>query len=374
MGPFGGGVLVVLIPQLRDAFDASTAAVAAGIPAYVVPFAALQLVSGTIGERLGRRRVVRTSYVIYAIVSVGAALAPSIGSFLAFRALQGSANAFVTPLLLAGLAEITPARRLGQAVGTFAAVQTAAIALSPLFGGLLGAIDWRLAFLAPAVVTAGLAFMPPPDAKRAAGAAPARFRSVLTKRVSLLCAAAFTAYAGITGLAFLVALRCSDEFGLGSTARGLVLAGFGASGVVTGRAAGMAVDRFGRAVTVLAGSVLCAGLVAALGFADTVAGVAVLWLVAGAGNNLVWAGLNTLAVEAVPSNRAGATSLVGALKFAGNAAAPVMWLPLYTSDPRLGFSAAAVLALATGLLVAPLRGSEGERRSRPPEPAEIHAG
>jgi MFS family permease len=120
--------------------------------------------------------------------------------------------------------------------------------------------------------------------------------------------------------------------------------------------------------------VLCAGLVAALGFADTVAGVAVLWLLAGAGNNLVWAGLNTLAVEAVPSNRAGATSLVGALKFAGNAAAPVMWLPLYTSDPRLGFSAAAVLALATGLLVAPLRSSEGERRSRPPEPAEIHAG
>src|SRR4051812_49591319 len=143
LGPFGGGVVAVLVPQLRVAFDATTAGVAASIPAYVVPFAALQLVSGTIGERLGRRRVVRASYVIYAIVSVGAALAPSIGSFLAFRALQGSANAFVTPLLLAGLAEITPARRLGQAVGTFAAVQTAAIALSPLFGRLLGAIDWR---------------------------------------------------------------------------------------------------------------------------------------------------------------------------------------------------------------------------------------
>ena len=86
MGPFGGGLLAVLIPQLRDAFHASTGAVAAGIPAYIVPFALLQLVSGTIGERLGRRRVVRTAYVVYAIASVAAALSPTIGVFLALRA------------------------------------------------------------------------------------------------------------------------------------------------------------------------------------------------------------------------------------------------------------------------------------------------
>src|SRR3954467_14573104 len=52
LGPFGGGVVAVLVPQLRDAFEASTAGVAATIPAYLVPFAALQLVGGTIGERL----------------------------------------------------------------------------------------------------------------------------------------------------------------------------------------------------------------------------------------------------------------------------------------------------------------------------------
>jgi len=75
MGPFGGGLLAVLIPELRDAFHTSTAAVAAGIPAYIVPFALLQLVSGTIGERLGRRRVVQTAYVVYAIVSM-ATLSP----------------------------------------------------------------------------------------------------------------------------------------------------------------------------------------------------------------------------------------------------------------------------------------------------------
>ncbi len=70
LGPFGGGVVAVLLPQLRDAFDATTAGVALSIPAYLVPFAALQLVSGTLGERLGRRRVVRTGYIAYALLSV----------------------------------------------------------------------------------------------------------------------------------------------------------------------------------------------------------------------------------------------------------------------------------------------------------------
>src|SRR3954469_11685524 len=82
LGPFGGGVVAVLVPQLREAFDASTAGVAATIPAYLVPVVALRLVSGTIRERLGRRRVVRTGYIVYGILSVGAALAPSLGVFL----------------------------------------------------------------------------------------------------------------------------------------------------------------------------------------------------------------------------------------------------------------------------------------------------
>src|SRR3954471_4560994 len=161
LGPFGGGVVAVLVPQLRDAFDATTAGVAAAIPAYLIPFAALQLVSGTVGERLGRRRVVRTRYLAYAVLSSLAALVPNLAGFLVVRALQGAANAFLTPLLLAGLADEVPPRQIGRAVGTFAAVQTAAVALAPLGGGALGAIDWRLAFVTQAVVAAVLSLLPP---------------------------------------------------------------------------------------------------------------------------------------------------------------------------------------------------------------------
>jgi MFS family permease len=355
LGPFGGAVLAVLIPQLRDAFDASTGTIAAAVPAYLVPFAALQLVSGTVGERLGRRRVVRTGYVVYAVACAAAALAPSIGVFIGARAVAGAANAFLTPLLLAGLADIT-LTGLGRAVGTFAAVQTAAVALSPLCGGLLGALGWRWAFLVPAGVAVALALVPPPDADpRAPDAALPTLRSVVTRRVGLLSAAAFAAYAGVAGVSFLVALLAADEFGVDSIGRGLVLAGFGASGMVLGRLAGDAADRFGRVPMVVAGSAVCTVLVGSLGLAGDAAQLAVLWTLAGVGSAMAWAGLNVLAVEAVPGNRAGGTSVIGAFKFAGSAVAPLLWLPLYHMDPRAGFVGAGLMAGLTGALVVPLR-------------------
>ena len=78
MGPFGGAVLGVLVPELQESFHATRDAVAASIPAYLIPFAALQLVSGTIGERLGVTRVVRTGFIAYAIGSLIAAAAPTL--------------------------------------------------------------------------------------------------------------------------------------------------------------------------------------------------------------------------------------------------------------------------------------------------------
>ena len=155
----------------------------------------------------------------------------------------------------------------------------------------------------------------------------------------------------MTGIGFLVALRAADSFGLSSSARGLLLAGFGAAGMVLGRPAGGLVDRFGRLQVATAGALCCGVLVAAHGLAESAAALAVLWVLAGAGSTLVWAGVNTLAVEAVPANRAGATSVVSAFKFAGNAAAPLLWLPLYVVDVRLAFVAAGVFG---ALLVVPL--------------------
>ena len=346
LGPFGAGVLSVLVPQVREAFDTTTAHVALAIPAYLIPFAALQLVSGTIGELFGRRRAVRTGYLAYAVVSLCAAIAPTIGAFLVCRAAQGVANAFITPLLLAGLADVVDRRRLGRSVGTFAAVQTSAIVMAPLTGGLLGTADWRLVFVVPAVVAAGLAFLVPDEGPRDGERERPRLRAVATRPVALLCAAGFTGFAGLAGLGFIVALRLEDAFGLDSIGRGVVLAGFGVAGMLFGRAAGSAADRLGRITVAVWGAVVSAALVSLVGFAGSAGATGALWFCLGASSTLVWAGLNTLIVEAVPQNRAGAISVFGAFKFAGSAAAPIMFLPLYEADPRAAFVAAGLAALA----------------------------
>ena len=335
----------VLIPELESSLHASEAAVTAAIPAYLVPFAVLQLVSGTVGERVGPRRVVRIAYLAYAAFCLLAAVAPGIEVFLVARALQGAANAFLTPLLLAGLAEITPPQRLGRAVGTFAAVQTAAIAFSPLAGGLAAELDWRVAFIVPAAVALLLATVPPP-ARGSADRPRARFAAVLTTRVGLLSAAGFAGYAGATGIGFLVALRADDAFSLEPSERGLLLAGFGAAGMILGIPAGQAVDRYGRIPISVLGSLACAVTVTALGSASGPWLLAGLWFAAGAGSTLIWAGLNTEAVEAVPENRAGATSVFSAFKFAGNAAAPLLWVPIYHIDAAAAFAGAGIMTAA----------------------------
>jgi MFS family permease len=347
LGPFGGGLVTVLVPELRDAFGITSAGASLALTAYLVPFATLQLVSGTLGERFGRARATRTAFAIYALASLAAAGAGGYGLFLAARAVQGAANAFTTPLVLAALADATAEEDLGRAMGTFAAVQTAGVVGAPLIGGLVGAIDYRLAFVAPALAALVLIAMTVPEGPRATGtAARARLRDALTPRMRWTAAAAFLAYFAVTGLGVVVALRAGDAFGLGPTARGVLLAGFGLAGVIAGRPAGGAADRRGPVPVALAGALPCCVLLPLLGLAPGAWTLALVWLAAGICSALLWAWLNVLTVGAAPANRGGAVSLIGAFKFAGNALAPVVWLAFYDTDVRLAFTLAGVASLA----------------------------
>ena len=130
----------------------------------------------------------------------------------------------------------------------------------------------------------------------------------------------------------------------------MIVAGFGVAGVVAGRLAGRLADRRGPATASAAGALVCAVALPLTGIADSALGVSAAWTLAGVGSALVWSGLGSLAVEAVPGNRAGATSVYSAFRFAGLALAPVVWLPLFHADPQLPF----LVAGALSLLVCPL--------------------
>lgn len=355
LGPFGGAMLVALIPNVADGLDASVAQVAAAITAYMVPFAFLQLFSGTLAERLGARRVVRTGYVVFGAAALACAFAPEIWSFLAARALMGAANAFLSPILLAALSEVVAPAVLGRTVGTFAAAQTAGLTLAPVLGGALGEVSWRFAFLLVALVSAALA-LPRQSlgpAARQTDTAAASLRALLNRWIALLASQALLGYLGFTAIGFVLVLVAAEEFGLGSSGRGLLIAGYGVGGILLGRYAGTVVDRLGRPATALAGAIACTAGVLGLVVAPTAWSLALVYFAVGCASTFVWAGLNTIAVESFPENRAGATSAYSAFKFAGVAVAPLVYVPLFNADTRLPFLLAAGFSALLALLVLP---------------------
>jgi MFS family permease len=343
-----------MLPELRATFDVAEPRIGASLTAYFVPFALLLLVSGTLGERWGRRRTVRTAYLAYCAASLVCALAPSFGVFLVGRAAQGLANAFTTPLLLAGLAELSPPERVGRAVGIYASFQAAGQSLSPLVGGLAAEVDWRWAFVGVAGAGLALSLAPPPGDRRTGASARPPIRPLLTPRMGLLAVSAAAGSLGSIGISFLVSLWARDRFDLGPSQAGLVLISFGVAGLALGQLWGRVTDRFGARACGVVAAALGSLLVAGLGQARSVAALVVLWTLAGVVGSLLSVALQGLATGAVPANRGGAVSTTLAFRFGGAALAPQVWLPLYHRTPSAAFAGAGTATLLAGLALAPL--------------------
>lgn len=363
LGPFGGAMVTPMLPELASGLDTSLSTAAWALTAYLIPFAGIMLVSGTLAESWGRARTVRGAYVVYAVASIGCALAPTAGLFLGGRALQGAANAFTSPLLVAAISDAVPRERLSRSLGWYASMQAAGQAFAPLVGGGAAAFDYRWAFVASALAAAGLAFVPPSDAAPAepgaAGALTAwgRYKALANRPLALACAVAFGLYLSTTGLMVLVALLGGDRFGLGPDARGLVIASFGVAGLATGRVLGRLADRFGLGRAGVTALLVFAAVTAAAGVVPAVWMLVAAVATAGAASTAARVVVNTLAVTSTPENRGGATSMTLSWQFLGSAIAPLVLLPVYhrAMSASLTVAAAGAVAAAVLLTVASVR-------------------
>jgi ACDE family multidrug resistance protein len=357
LGPFGAGVVAAMLPELSRSFGVSTTAAATSLTAYLLPFALVMLVSGTLGERWGPSRTIRFAYAGYLVVALAAAVAPWFWLFQVSRGLQGVANAFTTPLLLTKLAATTTKERLGRTLGTYGALQSIGQTSAPLIGGLAAEGSWRWAFAGIAALSAVLVLSPlPPD-----GPAPserARLRDAWQPGVLSAGVVIFVASACMIGLTFLVAFRLDDLFRLSPGIRGLALTAFGVAGFVTARPAGAVSDRFGPRVAVRAGMLVGAIAVAVIGVSRSSPVLIAAWALAGVCGQLILVGINASVLTGGAGGRGGAISVVTALRFLGMAVAPAAFTGLYRHDPVLGFLVpAAILALTVPLAALSRRAS-----------------
>jgi EmrB/QacA subfamily drug resistance transporter len=156
----------VATKRIGEQFDASFGALQWVLNGYTLPLASLILLGGSLGDRLGRRRIFLIGVIWFAAASVLCALAPTIDVLIAARALQGFGGALLTPGSLAIISATFVEEDRAAAVGAWSGLGGVATAIGPFLGGwLVQDVSWRWAFainvpFAIAVVMLGLKFVP----------------------------------------------------------------------------------------------------------------------------------------------------------------------------------------------------------------------
>lgn len=169
-------VVNVALPSITDDLGGGLSGQQWVANAYLLTLAALILVSGSLADLFGERRIFTCGVTGFGATSVLCALAPSVEVLIAARALQGVSGALLTPAALAILIAVFPARERGQAIGTWTAWGGIGILLGPLLGGLIvDSTSWRVVFAinVPIVLgTLALAARYVPEGGRGAGGGP----------------------------------------------------------------------------------------------------------------------------------------------------------------------------------------------------------
>jgi len=137
-------VVTTALPSIRTDLGAGAAGLEWTVNAYTLSFAVLLLTGGALGDRFGRRRMFTIGVAVFTAGSAGAALAPTIGTLVAARAIQGAGGALFLPLTLTILTAVTPPARRGAVLGAWGGIGGLGAALGPLVGGVLaGSLGWR---------------------------------------------------------------------------------------------------------------------------------------------------------------------------------------------------------------------------------------
>jgi EmrB/QacA subfamily drug resistance transporter len=159
-------ILNVALPTLQEEFDASPSTLQWMVDSYLLVFAGLLLVFGTLGDRLGRKLALQAGITIFGLASLGALIADTAGEVILIRSLMGVGAALIMPATLSIIANVFPPEERGKAIGIWAALAAIGIGLGPLAGGLLIEwFDWSAVFLvnvpvALAAVLLGIRLVP----------------------------------------------------------------------------------------------------------------------------------------------------------------------------------------------------------------------
>ncbi|MEU5209975.1 MFS transporter [Streptomyces sp. NPDC020742] len=148
LGNLNNTVLNVALPAMQRDLHSSLSGLQWTIDAYLIVLAALLMLAGSAGDRLGRRRVFRTGLALFSLGSLLCGLAPGPGWLIAFRIVQAVGASMLNPVAMSIITNTFSApRERARAIGVWGAVLGVAMAMGPIVGGaLVQAVGWRSIF------------------------------------------------------------------------------------------------------------------------------------------------------------------------------------------------------------------------------------
>jgi DHA2 family methylenomycin A resistance protein-like MFS transporter len=146
---FDTTALNVAVASMHREFGGAMSSLQWIVNAYTIVFASLVLTCGALGDRYGAKRLYQFGLGLFTVMSLGCALAPSVGALIALRMLQGLGAAAMLPASLALLSHAyrDPLAR-SRAVSFWASIVSLGFAAGPALGGVFtSAFGWRSIFL-----------------------------------------------------------------------------------------------------------------------------------------------------------------------------------------------------------------------------------
>jgi len=144
-----GSALNVALPAVQRDVHGSIAALQWVVNVYTIPLASVLLSAGSVGDRLGARRLFVWSLALFTLASLLCALSPNLGLLVGARGVQGVAAGGMLPTTLAIIARTYPNPiERAKAITVWGATGGLALAVGPLVGGALTDLfGWRSIFL-----------------------------------------------------------------------------------------------------------------------------------------------------------------------------------------------------------------------------------
>lgn len=155
VSPFATDMYIPALPAIARDLGTAPGAVQLSLTAFLVAFAVGQLLAGPVSDGIGRRPLMLVGTAVFALASVGCALAPDVVTLVVARVFQGLAGAAGAVAGRAMVSDVITGPRMAKVFGTLAAINAIGPVVAPLAGGAVLTIGtWRLMFVVLAVLGA----------------------------------------------------------------------------------------------------------------------------------------------------------------------------------------------------------------------------